>query len=86
MPDTELLNQTLGIIKQAKYSVHMISHGILFFKALKALVDTAQNKSWTLQANSILNCPVEIVVTMPPGFSGYSWFLLIHCLFVFLIK
>lgn len=33
VPDPELLNQTLGIIKQAKYSVHMISHEIkrLFF-------------------------------------------------------
>lgn len=28
VPDPELLNQTLGIIKQAKYSVHMISHGL----------------------------------------------------------
>lgn len=36
VPDTELLNQTLEIIKQAKYSVHMISHGIkrLFLKLL----------------------------------------------------
>lgn len=75
MPDTELLNQTLGIIKQAKYSVHMISHGIkrlCFSKALVVLAGTAQNKLWALKPNSILNCLVEIMVTMHPGFSRTS--------------
>lgn len=70
VPDTELLNQTLGIMKQAKYSVHTISPRIkTFFKAPEALVDTAQSKLWSLQPNSILNCLVEIMVTMNSGLS-----------------
>lgn len=72
MPDTTLLNQTLGIIKLAKFSVHMISHGIknfFFPPAFEALADTAQNKLWALQQNNNLNCLVEIMMTMNPGFS-----------------
>lgn len=72
MPDTTLLNQTLGIIKLAKFSVHMISHGLktfFFTPAFEALADTAQNKLWALQQNSNLNCLVEIMMTMNSGFS-----------------
>lgn len=52
VPDPELLNQTLGIIKQARYSVHMLSHGIkktFFSEAFEALADIAHNKMWALQ-------------------------------------
>lgn len=58
VPDTELLNQALGIIKPAKHSVHMILHGmkeLVSAMYVKALADTSQIVGFATKWNSELS-------------------------------